>query len=305
MRFKTLFFIIAFAYMAGSSFGMNLNDTFQCITTMVITSTPEVQVQGTGFYYQHLEAIDSSKTIPQWRAVQKTWLITNRHILLPKLNGKELMPTKFAFYLRRIDGDTLRWDPITLTKEELCKRARFNKNPEIDVAVVDVHDLLVNKIMGNEKYLQWYSVSPETFAGQNNIDVQVSDDVIIIGYPRGFYDEENLFPIVKSGIIASRWGTNFNGKPYFLIDAKLFPGSSGSIVLSKPANLAVRDGQVFLADEKQFAFLGIYSGEPYEQKRPIEFEGMTITEKAGFNLGVVWYSNLIEEIISNGESLKQ
>ena len=52
----------------------------------------------------------------------------------------------------------------------------------------------------------------------------------------------NLFPIVKSGIIASRWKTGFKGKPYFLIDAKLFPGSSGSVVITKPADFVIRNG---------------------------------------------------------------
>jgi hypothetical protein len=303
VRFKTLFFTLALACIAGASLGMNLDDTFHFMTTLVVTSTPVGQKQSTGFYYHHLAPGNSSKTGPQWCAVQNTWLVTNRHVILPKIDGKEVMPTTFAFHLRRIDGNKLRWDPITLTKEELLKRARFHKHSEVDVAVVDVHDLLLNKVKGDGKYLQWYSVSPDNFAGQNNINVQASDDVIAIGYPRGFYDEVNLYPIVKSGIIASRWGTNFNGKPYFLIDAKLFPGSSGSIVLSKPTDFVVKDGQVCSAKEKQFAFLGIFSGEPIKLERPVELEGMIITEKAGFNVGVVWYANLVEEIISNGESL--
>jgi len=32
---------------------------------------------------------------------------------------------------------------------------------------------------------------------------EVGDDVLIIGYPYGFYDYENKYPIVKSGIIST------------------------------------------------------------------------------------------------------
>ena len=116
-----------------------------------------------------------------------------------------------------------------------------------------------------------------TSRGKNNIEVEASSDVLIAGYPKGFYDHINLFPIVKSGIIASRWGAGFQGQPYFLIDAKLFPGSSGSVVISKPIDLVVKDGQVMLASEKQFAFLGVYSGEPKLQETPVVVGDLTIT----------------------------
>ena len=81
----------------------------------------------------------------------------------------------------------------------------------------------------------------------------------------------------------------------------MFPGSSGSIVVSKPQNVAVVDGKLMYAEEKQFVFLGIYSGEPYQESYPIEFEDITITRKLEFNLGIVWYGTLIEEIIKSGK----
>ncbi len=306
MRALALLLALSIFFLATASRAMNLDDTFHFLTTLIIASTSAGQSQGTGFYYQHLAPGDPAKSGPQWRAVTNTWLVTNRHVVLPKLGGKEIVPASFAFHLRRIDGDKLRWEPITLSTDELFKRARFHEDPEVDVAVVDVHDRLIDKIKGGatylQTYLQWYSVSPENFTGQNNISVQASDDVVVIGYPRGFYDEVNLYPIVKSGIIASRWGANFGGKPFFLIDAKLFPGSSGSIVLSKPTDLVVKDSRLFSAKEKQFAFLGIYSGEPFKLERPIELAGMIITEKSGFNVGMVWYAHLVEEIIGHGKS---
>jgi len=150
---------------------------------------------------------------------------------------------------------------------------------------------------------QWTAVMEENLPGKNKINVEVSDEAISIGYPKGFYDELNLFPIVKSGIIASRWGAYFNGNPYFLIDAKLFPGSSGSLVISRPINQIMEGGKIFTSKEKQFAFLGVYSGEPFRQSTPLEFDDMTIIRKEGFNVGIVWYSHLVVEIVKNGNSI--
>ena len=105
---------------------------------------------------------------------------------------------------------------------------------------------------------------------------------------------------MKSGIVASRWGAHFQGKPYFLVDAKLFPGSSGSIVVSKPQQFAFDGGQLLRAQEKQFAFLGVFSGEPFLEGEPVELDGMVITKKSGFNLGIVWYGNLVRDLIDHG-----
>ena len=278
---------------------MNLNDTFHYISTLVVASTRQGRgTQGTAFFYEHLAPTDEPG--PQWREVLKTWLVTNRHVVLPKVNGGETVPSTFSFHLRKIEDDGLRGEPVTLTDDELHSRTKVHRDSGVDLAIVDVGDLLTEKIKAGEKFAQHYAVHPENFAGQNKIEVQVSDDVLVIGYPRGFYDKANLYPIVKSGIIASRWGAHFDGEPYFLIDAKLFPGSSGSIVVSKPTDTVVEDGKLFHSKEKQFAFLGVFSGEPLEYEEPVELDDIVIIRKFGYNVGVVWYSDLIEEIVRSG-----
>jgi len=125
-----------------------------------------------------------------------------------------------------------------------------------------------------------------------------------VGYPRGFYDKENLFPLVKSGIIASRWNANFNGQPYFLIDAKLFPGSSGSLVISKPHYFFASGEDVIASDNKEFAFLGIFSGEPIQEHEPVDLEDITIIRRSGYNVGVVWYGQLVSATIASGVHYK-
>ena len=57
---------------------------------------------------------------------------------------------------------------------------------------------------------------------------------------------------------------------------------------------------MFTSKEKQFAFLGIYSGEPFREGRTIEADDLVIKQKLGFNVGVVWYAWLVEEIIDRG-----
>ncbi len=278
---------------------LNTDDALHGISTLLTANTPFGQGQGTGFFYQELGVADTDS--PQWRSVDRVWLVTNRHVVLPRFGGQEQLPDSFTFHLRRLAADgRIEWDPVVLDQQELLIRLKLHPDPTVDVATVEVLDLLKDRINSGGDYLQWYGVSEDQFPGKNNIAVEVADDATVVGYPRGYYDEYNVFPIVKSGIIASRWGAYFNGQPYFLIDAKLFPGSSGSIVITKPKDIVVAGGQVMYAEEKQFAFLGIFSGEPFQQQTPIELDDMTIIRKQGFNLGIVWYGDLVKAATTGG-----
>ena len=59
------------------------------------------------------------------------------------------------------------------------------------------------------------------------------------------------------------------------------------------------------AKEKRFSLLGIFSGEPKFEEAPVEVGDLIVTHRSGFNLGIVWYGELIEEVISQGASLSQ
>ncbi|MCR6663790.1 serine protease [Pseudoxanthomonas sp. GW2] len=283
---------------------MHVDDAIHGISTLIQVQTATGGSQGTGFFYQQLSPRDPSKD-GQWRKVEDAWLITNRHVLLPQSSAGESIPTSLTFHLRKMVDGSIVWEPITLDQSSLISRARLHANPDVDVCAIRVLDLISDRIKSGETYLNWYGVSSDNLAGNNKINPHVASDAVVVGYPRGFYDHVNVFPIVKSGIIASRWGANFQGQPYFLIDAKLFPGSSGSIVISKPTDLVVEDGKFFHAKEKQFAFLGIFSGEPYQSHSPIEFDDLTIIRKSGFNVGIVWYGHLVDEILTSGVSLSE
>lgn len=283
---------------------MKIDDRLHGISTPIICTSPIGSSQGTGFFYQKLGQKDPAKD-QQWVVVEETWLVTNRHVVLNKVKSIEHIPESLQLHLRKISEGQIIWDPIILAKDDIRERILLHSDPEVDICAIRILDLLTEKLKSGDKYLNWSSVSKNDFPGDTTkINPEVSSDAIVVGYPYGFYDKHNLFPICKSGIIASRWGARFDGKPYFLIDAKLFPGSSGSIVLSKPIDFVVKKGKTYYSDEKQFAFLGLFSGEPYEQLPAVELDDITILRKASYNLGIVWYSYLVEEIIESGTAFE-
>ena len=86
------------------------------------------------------------------------------------------------------------------------------------------------------------------------------DDVFIMGYPLGLKDNKNNLPIFRNAMIASSYRVPFDGKPLFLTDANLHPGTSGSPVITKPKNTLVDEqGNTSIVTGTVYYLLGIHS----------------------------------------------
>lgn len=273
------------------------------MTTIIECTYGTVKSQGSGFFYNDLAPGDPNNSGPQWRQIKGTWLITNRHVAFPKVNDKEVVPNSFTFNLRQEIAGKIEWLPITLSDKDLISRTKLHANEIVDVVAIKIDDLLIDilKDTQGEGIVSYGTITSDNLPANSPLQIDVTSDIVIASYPKGFYDRVNKFPIVKSGIVASSWGSFFNGLPVFLIDAPLFPGSSGGVVISKPVNIAIIDGKIAHNPTKQFVLLGVYSGEPVYTNK-IAIDDMVIIQNKSFGLGNVWYSSLIPDIISSGVS---
>ena len=259
------------------------------MTTLIVAKTPQGHIaQGTGFFYSVSDSVTPGG--PQYQWVQTDiWVITNRHVVMPSVNGVETQPSSISVHLQRLDAlGRLEWVPVTLTSDDMKVRVRLHPDENVDVAAIDMLGLLSQEMESNKDrftYMSPFCLSRNLLMRNNpKLQIEASSDVLVVGYPKGYYDDVNLFPIVKSGIVASKWGAEFRGDPCFLIDGKLFPGSSGSVVISKPVDVVVDDGQLFIIGDgkKAFALLGIFSGA---------FEDLD------YGFGVAWYAETIGELL--------
>lgn len=285
------------------------------VTTIIITNTIKNgnmhTGQGTGFFYNEITPADPTKKGAQWHRIDKYWLITNRHVVLPKIDNTECVPDQVVFGIRRLINDGIDWEFICIKKAELLQLLKLHSDPTVDVAAVDVSGLIhqaikkeLEKTPGQCNLLVPATLTAANLPQNQPIDINVTSDIVVASYPKGFYDTVNKFPIVKSGIIASAWGYNFRGCPMFEIDAQLFPGSSGGLVISKPTQFTIIGGAPHYSAKKQFVLLGVYSGE-YTWRDTIEVDGKKIAITKSYGLGNVWYSYLIPEIITKGTGYAQ
>lgn len=195
---------------------MNLNDlsTQLLFTTVPIwVNKPQGTVGGTGFIYNVPVPGDPTKLIPL--------LITNWHVV----DGA----TEAVIELVERKGDA----PL------LQNRVRAQISPSVllaaadrklDLAIVPLGPLL-NQLEAQGRPAFFRAVGPEIVPSAEVVkDLAAVEEIVFIGYPSGLRDEHNSTPLIRRGITASPVWNDFGNEPVFLIDAGVYPGSSGSPV---------------------------------------------------------------------------
>jgi hypothetical protein len=166
---------------------------------------------GTGFIFNY-KAKDE-KYIP--------FLITNFHVVE---NAKRII-TEF------VKSE----DNKPNTKEKIKVELDSNKflnfsNKELDISAIPIAPI-INQVLQSGTNI-FYRVIDNNIIPNTEQQNQFSaiEDVTFIGYPNGLYDTKNMLPIVRRGITATPIWNDFNNKRKYLIDAGVYPGSSGSPV---------------------------------------------------------------------------
>ncbi len=123
----------------------------------------------------------------------------------------------------------------------------------------------------------------------SDMRTEIAQDVFILGFPRGIPGRREL-PIWKRGSIASEPGGNY---PKILIDSATREGMSGSPVIMRYKGFYFKEPGKINNDDwmgEGDLFLGVYSGRLGK-------------EEIKAQLGVVWKSYIIDEIINQAEEL--
>jgi Trypsin-like peptidase domain len=121
------------------------------------------------------------------------------------------------------------------------------------------------------------------------------EEILMIGYPNGIWDSVNNFPIFRRGITATGCNSNYLGRSEFLVDAAVFPGSSGSPVFIfnqssyVEGNSIILGGRVLLIGVLYAVHLHTAQGEIKTVTVPTDTKSMTFSAIPN-NLGVCIHS---------------
>lgn len=112
---------------------------------------------------------------------------------------------------------------------------------------------------------------------------EVGDRLAIPGFPLGFFDTVHHLPVVRQASVASWYGVRFQGLGYFLTDARLHRGSSGSPVLAR-----VEPGS---PDRPRWCLLGVHSS-----RMDMATRNAVLDDSLGLNCA--WYADVLLTLTS-------
>lgn len=170
---------------------------------------------GTGFIF------NAPLNDPKNRSV--TLLISNRHVY-----GDTTQPIVLNFHKRKPDGSGPELGQIvTLQDRQFTGIYKGHPDPNVDLACINI-----SVIPRPEHNIFFKNVYPQMLSDFSEDDLLPGADVWFVGYPENRFDTTHNLPILRRGYIASIPKVDFNAKKQFVIDAQVFPGSSGSPVFT-------------------------------------------------------------------------
>ena len=236
---------------------------------------------GTGFLYGYPRDIDPADG-EHWFNV---FLVTNRHVV----EGVRELYARFNSSLA-IGPQVISLDPQR--DSESARRAVHPRGA--DIAVISI----------SSQALAEAGIDFKVFRQDQNTlsldqvhkgGISEGNGVFLLGFPLGLAGDDRNYVIARQGAIARFEWPSADDVKAILVDASIFPGSSGSPVVTRPESVSIKDTQSFM----RCCLIGIVESYlPYEDVAVSQQTGkarVVFTENSG--LGIVLPCDAIEETI--------
>ena len=247
----------------------------------------------TGFIFGY--PVSKEQSIP--------FLVTNRHVIENQISIE-------LHLIKEKDGKPDLDNTITLPITDLENHWHFHPNPKMDVAIMPF-GRIVRHIEKGGSQIFFKLVSGSLIPSLDEYhEMDAMEEILFIGYPSGLYDQKNNTPIIRKGSTATPIYLNYNGDPKYLIDATVFPGSSGSPVFIIDNNIHWGKADRMPKDSR-ILFVGIVSnnitfdneGTMITQEKPVKSQKIPLIFE-NFHLGIVFKPEMIKETIEDYSKVK-
>ncbi len=218
----------------------------------------------------------------------KIYLVSNKHVL----SVAESINITFTI---NNNGNPDIGNKIKLPIKDIKQHVVGHPNPKVDVAVLDCTGIF--NVFPDRLYSKY--ISYDMLSDFTEEELTVAENVYFVGYPDNRYDVTNNLPLIRTGLISSHPKYDYNGDPVFIIDAQVFPGSSGSPVFIDLTYENFKNGQIVLGNKK-IKLLGIVAQTMIRNNELQAIPASTsfVTQEV-LGLGIVFKSTTIKEIIDS------
>lgn len=267
---------------------LSLTEQLSYSTVRLECQTPGGLSTGTGFFFKFLE--DDKGHTPV--------IVTNKHVIQSATAGR------FIITKSDPDGDPIQTDHFTVNiTANFQKFWRHHPDTNVDLCAMPLAPVInAAKQQGQRLFYRVFDKSLLPTVEQKN-DFHALEDVLMVGYPNGIWDEVNNQPIFRKGTTATHPNIDYNGKKEFMIDVACFPGSSGSPVMIYNANgYTTRKGNIMMGSPRLILIGILYAGPQHTATGEIrivnvpQIQRPTAISRIPNNLGLVIKSERLLEL---------
>jgi S1-C subfamily serine protease len=205
---------------------------------------------------------------------ERLFLVTSRHVMVDE--PSKHFPDRIELELHTDPDNMARSTGFSIPLYRDGKsiwRQGLDTAGEIDVAVVEIERAAL------PEGTVYRAFTPRHLDGLLD-QVEVGTTLLVVGFPLGFHDTLHHMPVVRHAVIASSFGLRFQGKGYFLTDARTHRGTSGAPVVMRAPERGPALGDL------HWILLGVHSARLDVGTRDLELD-----EALGLNCA--WYADIL------------
>ena len=188
-------------------------------TTRIVTKTIDNQYKlATGFFLTFPLEEGEDRSVPV--------LVTNKHVT------KDAKQLTIWVSAKDENGDAIDKTKVEITIDDVATNTIMHPDSDVDLCIIPIARILeaTEQTTKTNLFLRNFPLSiVMTDDKANTLDAV--EDIMMVGYPNGLWDEKNNRPIFRYGITATDPKVDYNGKREFMIDCACIQGSSGSPVI--------------------------------------------------------------------------
>lgn len=205
---------------------------------------------------------------------ERLFLVTSRHVMIdePSKHFPDRIEIELHIDPRNMAISTGFSMPLYQGGKSVWRQGS-DTGGEIDVAVIEIQrDAL-------PKTAVYRAFTPEHLHDSRE-PVELAASMLVVGFPLGFHDALHHLPVVRHAVNASSFGLRFQGKGYFLTDARTHRGTSGAPVVMRARSRAPALGDL------PWMLLGVHSS-----RLDVGTRDIALDEALGLNCA--WYADIL------------
>lgn len=219
---------------------------------LVVFNKGEVISRGTGFYYFFEETFTDGQGNVNDDGSATLGIVTNKHVI----ENADEIEFHYSYSLEGIKGYYNDKIKIKLDEDSVINHPDSN----IDLSVI-MAKKLVEIVREKNQLFYFMGVTKAIRISEEELSsMETIQNLIMVGYPNGIWDEINNLPIMRQGVNATPLYQDYMGSPMFAVDIAVYPGSSGSPVFIYDKGTYLKNNEIKFGN--RYKFVGIISQGP-------------------------------------------